>query len=86
MREFRTYGSVRGALSNGRSYRDNRPEADTQFVETRLSQRSTDLYFTDLSSQSHQAIPARWSAPSPEQLFGLPQRERRRLVHAAPRH
>ena len=22
MREFRTYGSVRGALSNGRSYRD----------------------------------------------------------------
>jgi hypothetical protein len=27
MREFRTYGSVRGAPSNGRPYRDNRPVA-----------------------------------------------------------
>jgi hypothetical protein len=25
MREFRTYGSVRGALSNERPYRDSRP-------------------------------------------------------------
>jgi len=26
MREFRTYGSVRGALSNERPYRDSRPQ------------------------------------------------------------
>jgi hypothetical protein len=28
MREFRTYGSVRGAPSNGRPYRNNRPNVD----------------------------------------------------------
>ena len=28
MREFRTYGSVRGVPSNGHPYRDNRPKVD----------------------------------------------------------
>ena len=30
MREFRTYGSVRGAPSNGRPYRNNRPVTERQ--------------------------------------------------------
>ena len=35
MREFRTYGSVRGAPSNGRPYRNPRPSAAIQpFAES----------------------------------------------------
>ena len=33
MREFRTYGSMRGAPSNGRPYRDPRPLCDIQYLE-----------------------------------------------------
>jgi hypothetical protein len=33
MREFRTYGSVRGVPSNGHPYRDNRPVAASRVGE-----------------------------------------------------
>jgi hypothetical protein len=42
MRESRKYGSVRGALSNGRPYRDRQPQAGAiQPVQVRPKSRSS---------------------------------------------
>jgi hypothetical protein len=43
MRESRTYGSVRGALSNGRPYRDQRYAGSKCKRLTRISLRSSGL-------------------------------------------
>jgi hypothetical protein len=43
MRESRTYGSVRGALSNGRPYRDQRDAGINANENPRMSLRSSGL-------------------------------------------
>ena len=52
MREFRTYGSVRGAPSNGRPYRD--PEG--QFVTSGLHSADAALTIRRLAPRSREAL------------------------------
>ena len=49
MREFRTYGSVRGALSNGRPYRDHVSPVSAEVVK---SPRMRDLANDGVASRA----------------------------------
>ena len=53
MREFRTYGSVRGVPSDGHPYRDNRPFADVRSCGKQTSRRMTAFRYRNDQVYAH---------------------------------